>query len=297
MVTRVEGLAYPKHVTEDADTLARALNDAFAVHLFVDYGGTLVEPFAGPRARPAPHVRRKLARLCRADAFHVYIMSSKCVHDLKELVGVPGLGLIGQGGLEIWEDGGPLEHPVDIKHVERLLHHLELDAHRCLDGMDGVSVENNGFSLRLDTVGADSSVAREATHCFETLVRALDTSRHLEVFFGDGHMVARLAGWHKGHAIEHVLDSAEEDTLAFYIGDDVTDEVAFESVVAWDTGGEPASPWYIPAGEEQDDEIPGAFGILVSPKPRPSHASLYVRNTREVYEFLSSLETIAAGAF
>lgn len=297
MVTKVEGLAYPKHVTEDADTLARALNDAFAVHLFLDYGGTLVANGSGRRARPEPHVRRKLARLCRSDAFSVYVMSSRSVHELRDLLGVPGLGLIGQGGLEIWEDGGPLEHPVDIKYVEQLLHHLELDAHRCLGECPGVSVENKGFSLRLDTTTSELPVAREATHCFETLVRALDTSRHLEVFYGDSVMEARLAGWHKGHAIEHVLRSAEEDTLALYIGDDVTDEDAFESVTTWDTGGEPLSPWYIPAGEEPDDDPPGAFGILVSERPRPSHASLYVRNPHEVYEFLSSLETIALGAF
>jgi trehalose-phosphatase len=297
MVTRVQGLSYPKHVTEDAETLARALNSAFGVHLFLDYGGTLVEPGAGPRARPAPHVRRKLARLTRSDAFYVYVMSSRSVHDLKELVGVPGVGLIGQGGLEILEDGGPLEHPADITGVERLLHHLELDAHRCLGDVPGVSVENKGFSLRLDTSDAERAAAREATHCFETLVRALDTSGYLEVFYGDAVMEARLADWHKGHAVEHVLGSAEEETLAIYMGDDVTDEAAFESLTMWDTGGEPVTPWYIPAGEEHEEEPPGAFGILVTEKPRPSRASLYVRNTREVYEFLSSLETIAAGAF
>ncbi|MBD3367387.1 MAG: trehalose-phosphatase [Candidatus Eisenbacteria bacterium] len=297
MVTRVKGLAYPKHVTEDAEKLARALNDAFGVHLFLDYGGTLVEPGVGQRERPAAHIRRKLARLCRSDAFSVYVMSSRSVHELREVIGVPGLGLIGQGGLEIWEDGGPLEHPVDIRHVDRLLHHLELDAHRCLGDMDGVTVENSGFSLRLDTTSSERAVAREATHCFETLVRALDTSNHLEVFYGDGVMQARPAGWHKGHAIEHVLRSAEEDTLIISMGDDVTDEDAFEAVVSWDGGGEDVTPWYIPQAEEHEEEPPGAFGILVSERPRPSHASLYVRNPHEVYEFLSSLETIAAGAF
>ena len=297
MTTKVEGLTYPKHVTEDAETLARALNDAFSVHLFLDYGGTLIEPDAGPGPRPAPHIRRKLARLSRSDAFSVYVMSSRSVGELRELVGTPGIGLIGQGGLEIWEDGGPLEHPVDIKHVERLLHHLELDAHRCLGGMNGVSVENKGFSLRLDTTEAERPASREATHCFEALVRALDTSHDLEVFYGDGVMDARLAGWHKGHAIEHILRSTEVDTLAICIGDDVTDEDAFESVVSWDTGGEPVAPWYIPPEEEHEEEAPGAFGILVTERPRPSRASLYVRNSREVYEFLSSLETIAAGAF
>ena len=105
-----------------------------------------------------------------------------------------------------------------------------------------------------------------------------------------------MAGWHKGDAVSHILRAADiEDSLAIYIGDDVTDEDAFEAVLNWaefDDG--PDAPWFASNGSEEDEEPLHALTILVADRPRPTYASMFVRSPHEVYEFLSSLAAIAS---
>jgi trehalose-phosphatase len=103
-----------------------------------------------------------------------------------------------------------------------------------------------------------------------------------------------MAGWHKGDAVSHVLKAADiEDSLVIYIGDDVTDEEAFEAVHGWSEMDEVGEPWFMPGDEDQEEEPPRALTILVAERPRPTMASLFVRDPHEVYEFLSSLAAIA----
>ncbi len=60
----------------------------------------------------------------------------------------------------------------------------------------------------------------------------------------------------------------------------------------WSDDNLPDIPWFVE--DDEDDDIPGAVGILVASKPRPTGAELFVRDPQEVYEFLSSLSAIAS---
>jgi len=65
-----------------------------------------------------------------------------------------------------------------------------------------------------------------------------------------------MAGWHKGDAVSHILKSVDaEDSLAIYIGDDVTDEEAFEAVRAWADIDGYDEPWFIPDGEDEEEDV------------------------------------------
>ena len=74
--------------------------------------------------------------------------------------------------------------------------------------------------------------------------------------------------WDKGRALQFLLASLALDTpdvVAFYLGDDTTDEDAF-------------------AVQREDD-----VGILVADTPRPTGASYSLRDPEEVREFLQRL--------
>jgi trehalose 6-phosphate phosphatase len=295
VVTKVSGLDYPKHVSEEIDLLARALGSAATVYLFLDYGGTLVPVGAGPDARPEPEVLRKIEQISEVESFSTFVVSGRTVDELDRLLGIPNVGLVGQQGFEIRRVDEPTVHPVDAGLAGNLIHHLELDAHGCLAAHSGVGIENRGFGLALKLKGCDARVAREASQCFVRLIRSLDTHGQLELFWGDDGVEARIAGWHKGDAVSHILRDADpQDSLAIYIGDDVTDEDAFEAVALWSNADADDVPWFMADGDEDDDPAPTALTILAALVPRPSRATLFVRGPREVQEFLCSLAAIAS---
>lgn len=295
MVTRVSGLDYPKHVSEEVDLLARALGSAASVHLFLDYGGTLVPVGAGPAARPEPEVLRKIKQISDVESFSTFVLSGRTVDELDKLLGVPNIGLVGQRGFEIRRVDEPTVHPVDPGLAGTLIHHLELDAHGCLSALPGVELENRGFALTLRLRECDGHVARDASHCFVRLVHSLDAHGLLELLWGDDGVEVRVAGWHKGDAVSHILrDVDPTDSLAIYIGDDVTDEDAFEAVSRWSNADAGDTPWFMADPDDEDDPAPTALTILAAAVPRPSRATLFVRGPREVQEFLCSLAAIAS---
>lgn len=299
MDTRTLELSYPKHVSEEVDLLARALGAAAEVYLFVDYGGTLVSGRSPIELNscgdlPDADVLAKLEQLGNENAFSVFVLSGRSVDELYSELGVENIHLIGQQGFEIRMKYSDTEYPVDPESLGGLIHHLELDAHRRLARFDGITIENRGFALTVRLHCGDPREDREASQAFVGLVSGLDAQGQLEILYGDCSVEARLAGWNKGDAVRHILKSARvEDTLAIYIGDDVTDEVAFEAVNDWAESEELQDPWFVSNGEDED-EPPHALTILVAERPRPTTATLFVRGPNEVYEFLSSLAAIAS---
>jgi trehalose-phosphatase len=295
MVVKVLGLDYPRHISEEVDLLARALGGAGRVFLFLDYDGTLVPGTPEPGLRPASHVRRRLEQLCKVRSFSVFVVSGRTVAELDELLEVPGLGLIGQRGFEIRVPGRPIVYPVSGDTTDELVQRLELEAHRFLGAYPDIEFENRGFALTVHMRCSDMSVRRDVTQRFVAIVRELDTRRRLEIFYRDGALEAGVGGWHKGDAVSHVLKGAEADeALAVYVGDDVTDEDAFEAVASWGDDGSSEMSWTLPDDGEEDEEVPRSLTILVAKEPRPTRASLFVRGPEEVHEFLSSLAAIAS---
>lgn len=294
VVVKAAGLSYPKHVSEEVDLLARALGAATEVYLFLDYGGTLAPGVPGELLHPEPGVLAKLEQLGNEEAFSVFVLSGRTVSELDRVLGVENIGLIGQRGFEIRREYEETEYPVDPESLGGLIHHLELDVHGRLERFRGVSIENRGFALALHLNHKDATLDREASREFLRSVRDLDTHHQLEVLYGDRTVEARLAGWHKGDAVSHILRAADmEEALAIYIGDDVTDEAAFEAVRDWAEIDDLEEPWFLP-GDQDEEEPPRALTILVAERPRPTMASLFVRGPHEVYEFLSSLAAVAS---
>jgi trehalose 6-phosphate phosphatase len=295
LVVKATGLSYPKHVSEEVDLLARALGAAGSVYVFLDYGGTLAPGVPGETINPDPGVLAKLEQLGGEDSFSVFVLSGRTVEELDSLLGVENIGLIGQRGFEIRREYSKIEHPVSPESLGGLIHHLELDAHGKLSCFRGVSIENRGFALTLHLNSRDPALDREASREFLRLVRALDKHRQLEILYGDKTVEARMAGWHKGDAVNHILKSADvEDSLVIYVGDDVTDEEAFGAVREWAELDDVSEPWFMPGDDGEEEEPPHALTILVAERPRPTMASLFVRGPHEVYEFLSSLAAIAS---
>lgn len=295
MITELEQLTYPKHISEDIDLLAHALGSACQVFLFIDYGGTLTAGSAEEGSRPDEDVLRRLRQLADEPSFSVFVLSGGTVGELDALIGIEDIGLVGQRGLEIRRARSTIEYPVDAASLESLMNHLELDAHRRLESFEGYSLENRGYALTLRMNGCDAGLAGKMSRGFVDAVGELNQHGQIEVLYGDSSVEARIAGWHKGDAVSHILREADpDDSMAIYIGNDVTDEDAFEAVKTWAEIDGAEQSWFVHEHQEEEAENLQALTILVSSRPRPTRASLFVRGPEEVHEILSSLAAIAA---
>ena len=198
---------------------------------FFDYDGTLTPICEHPsKARLAPAARKLLERCARRPDTDVGVVSGRALGDVRSMVGLGGIVYAGNHGLEIEGPGmAPFVHR-DADHFRTRSAELA-KALRGIRGR-GAWVEEKGVSLTFHFREADPSQhERLAAEAWETIRRAGLQPRN-------AHRAVEARppiGWDKGHAVLRILRerygpdwSATRRVL--YIGDDETDEDAFQAL-------------------------------------------------------------------
>ncbi|MGI9452381.1 MAG: trehalose-phosphatase [Geminicoccaceae bacterium] len=195
----------------------------------LDYDGTLTPIVDRPElALLSKQMQRCLDRL--ADLATVAIISGRDLQDLHDLVGLDHLYFAGSHGFEISKPDGEeqilhgLDHLPSLESAERALRGRLAPIH-------GVLVERKRLSLAVHyrLAGEDDRPKIKAI-IDDVLERHPDLRRTL------GKMVYDLQpeiDWHKGKAVNALLDAVKAESgeiFPIYIGDDVTDEDAFEAL-------------------------------------------------------------------
>ncbi|XP_065006684.1 probable trehalose-phosphate phosphatase 2 isoform X3 [Musa acuminata AAA Group] len=133
----------------------------------------------------------------------------------------------------------------------------------------GARVESNKFCVSVHYRLVNKEVWPEVA---QRVVNLLKDYPRLRVTHGRKVLEIRpVIDWNKGKAVEFLLESLglsnREDVLSIYVGDDRTDEDAFEVLRESNRG----------------------YGILVSSIPKETNAVYSLRDTSEVMKFLKSL--------
>ncbi len=199
--------------------------------LVFDYDGTLA-PIVDDRnaADMRPETARLLAEV--ASRYPCAVVSGRSRDDARLwLDGVALRAVVGNHGLEPWENPAPFEHAV-ARWVPRLAERLAREP--------GVVVEDKRFSVAIHDRAAPSPERAEAA-----IRRALTGIQGARVI--GGKMVLNLVpegAPHKGLAVLRLRQQHGCDT-AFYIGDDETDEDVFRAA-------EPGRLLGVRVGESRD---------------------------------------------
>ena len=210
--------------------LAPWLAQRSTVVLFLDYDGTLTPLQARPQdARLGDATRQALEQALRTPQVDVVVVSGRSLADLKEMVGVPGLTLVGNHGFEIEGPGISYRHP----GAERFLAALAAAA-RDLAALDaeGAWVEHKGITITYHLRAVSSGIREKAQRRAEKVFR----KHKLRVLSGHDAVEGRPpVDWHKGHAALLVVGRRHgvqwpARVRALYVGDDATDEDAFRSL-------------------------------------------------------------------
>lgn len=199
--------------------------------LFLDYDGTLVDIAPGPEeAVPTPEVLDILSRLTAHPDITVVVISGRPLKELQNFLPLAGLRSVGSHGGEgrlnerHWDKSpttGPAGEPArwaqDIKSR--------------LAGLNGWRLEQKPLGVAVHYRRAEPDQAACIRERLTAWAQEVVNSGPWEVMWGRKVLEVLPQGVSKGAAIQDILSTAFfSDLYPIYLGDDTTDESAFEAL-------------------------------------------------------------------
>jgi alpha,alpha-trehalase len=229
----------------------------------LDFDGTLSEIVPDPDAATlvdgAAEALEQLATQCP-----VAILSGRDLADIRDRVGVRGLWYAGSHGFELsGPDGSHHQNDAAAGAVE-VLESAAAELRAELSEVPGVRVEHKRFAVAVHY----RNVAAERVG--ETIAAVHRQGRHRGLRVTGGRKVVELrpdVDWDKGAALSWISDRIAQTgrMLPIYLGDDLTDEDAFDAIRLSGIG--------IVVCHDEDGD-------------RPTAASFTLRSPAEVGEFI-----------
>jgi len=256
----VAGGVVASHLFDCWPQVVRSIRSAQRVALFLDFDGTL----AALRRLPSdvkpldPSLRTVLRRLAEHKRLALYVISGRRLAELRRLVPVKGVRLLGLHG---WE-GRRTPH---LRAERDLLRRARQVLERRLSSLPEIRLEDKGLALAVHYRGAAPRTAWSARVIVREVLSDLKTHVHML----RGHKVwellpRQISG--KGSSVLALLSGLPQPTLAIFVGDDGTDESAFRA-------------------------LPSALTIRVGKRPRTA-ARFLLKSPDEVKSFLQRLDAV-----
>jgi len=213
-------------VWDERGDIAAALGERQAVVL-LDYDGTLTPIVADYRkALLQDSMRTTLATL--AERHVVAVISGRDLEDVQRLVGLDNLFYSGSHGFELSGPGGwrhvhegAVDYLADLDRAEARLGSR-------LEAVPGHAIERKRFSIAVHYRQVAGDRVADVTRAVDDVLA--DNPRLVKGLGKKVYELKPALEWDKGSAVELLLDKlgrSNAETLAFYIGDDITDEAVF----------------------------------------------------------------------
>jgi len=230
--------------------------------LILDYDGTLAPFHPDPQqAVPYPGVRPALDRLMVETDTRLVIVSGRWSRDLRPLLNLKRMPEL--WGIHGWErclpDGHCETATLPVPALQAL---AEADTWIGEIRARGGRPEFKPASLAIHWRGLAPDAIEEIRSLVTSNWQLTARDRGLELHPFDGGLELRVPGRNKGDAVR-TLQREMPDAVTAYLGDDFTDEDAFQALRG------------------------NALGILVRPQARPSAAPLWLQPPEDLLEFLT----------
>jgi trehalose-phosphatase len=243
------------------DAFFKALGHSQNRALFLDYDGTLA-PFQKERnkAFPYPGVREALDRIIQDGRTKVIIVSGRRLHEVIPLLGLAQLPEVwgSHGGERRLADGTDFIEPLTETATQMV---SSLKAWVEQEGWESL-LEMKPLGLAIHWRGVNPERVGEIKRRFMARLPLDIKQKGLTVHDFDGGLEIRPKGIHKDRAVKTVLQEMGPDGIAAYLGDDLTDEDAFQVVKN------------------------RGIGVLVRNELRETRADVWLRPPGELLNFL-----------
>ncbi|OBG28669.1 trehalose-phosphatase [Mycobacterium sp. 852002-51057_SCH5723018] len=198
--------------------------------VFYDFDGTLSDIVDDPgAARPVAGAVEALQAL--AAQCPVAVLSGRDLADVAQRVGVPGIWYAGSHGFELTAPDGTHHQNEDAAAAIPVLEQAAAELRDGLGPIAGVVVEHKRFGVAVHYRNA----ARDRVGEVAAAVRAAGRRDALRVTTGREVIELRPdMDWDKGKTLHWVIDHLRETDpgplMPIYLGDDITDEDAFDAI-------------------------------------------------------------------
>lgn len=196
--------------------------------VFLDFDGTLstieAQPGDATLVEGAAQALVDLASACT-----VAIVSGRDLEDIRHRVGVAGLWYAGSHGIEVAAPDGTIQHPIPDPGIASALRDTAAALQRRLAHIPGAYVEHKSFAVAVHFRNVDGE------HQDEVMQVAARCGRQYGLRYTCGRRVIDLrpaVDRNKGSAVRWITEHTPltHRSLPIYIGDDITDEDAFDAV-------------------------------------------------------------------
>jgi trehalose 6-phosphate phosphatase len=259
------------HALSNGDQLTRRLAERRPA-VFLDYDGTLTPIVDRPEDAIISNSMRDavqgLARRCP-----VCVVSGRDPGVLRQLMGVDDLVIAGSHGFDISSPGAGTIQREEGAAFKALLEEVTSRLREKLGSVEGALIEPKSVSVAVHY----RLVSAQERPRIKELVEAVLAEHPDQLKVTPGKMVYEIQpriDWDKGKAVLYLLEALDldgDDVAPLYMGDDITDEDAFEALSGRGTG--------ILVGRDDDPELAG----------RMTAADYVLYTTREVELFLDAL--------
>jgi trehalose 6-phosphate phosphatase len=238
------------------------LQDAPRRVLMLDYDGTLAPFRVRPeQATPYPGVSEMLETLAMQEDTRVVVVTGRRARDVAELLEISGL--IEVWGVHGWErllPGKELSSQEPTAEIRLAL----AEAHTLVEGLrrSGARIERKPASIAFHWRGLQDAAVENLHDQVRAAWRPFAESAMLEWLPFDGGVELRAPGANKRYAVSSVLSETSEDSVAAYLGDDLTDEDAFRAMKG------------------------RGLSVLVRPERRDTEADVWIRPPDELLDFI-----------
>lgn len=238
--------------------------------LFLDYDGSLTPIVATPQqAILCKETKDVLDRVSRNSRYKIAFISGRALKDIREKIGLKNVIYVGNHGAEIEGPKIKFESPISPR-CRAILEHIKTDLEEKLSSIKGAILEDKGLSLSVHFRMVDKKQIPQVKAIVHECAILYLVRGKIKIKSGKMVLEMRLPlEWDKGKVVLWLLARqkfamSERPLIPIYIGDDKTDEDAFKVVKN------------------------KGLTIFVG-KPKPSYAQYYLKNTREVTQFLKRI--------
>lgn len=226
-----------RYLFSDWERIEKTLKGKF-IYLFLDYDGTLAPIAQTPNIATMPKKTKDLLlRLSKIPNCKIAIVSGRALKDISKRVGLKNIVYVGNHGFEIRGPKISFKSPAPV-HYRRTLKEIKAKLEKNLSLFKGVFIEDKAFSLSVHYRMADKeSIPSIKTEFYSTIFQ-YELGNNVQVKLGKMVIEVRPpVFWNKGKGVLWLLGrrlfvrrNKKMKILPIYIGDDTTDEDAFESL-------------------------------------------------------------------
>ncbi len=202
--------------------------------LLLDFDGTLVNIAQTPgKVRVKKDLLNLLDGVSKIPFVTAGIVTGRTLESIKRLLPLKKLLFAGNHGLEMQLPGTKIINKA--KKYNAIINHIAKEMEKQSVNIPGALLENKGSTLSLHYRMANKKNAEKIEKLFFTVAGKYLEKNNLEVLRGKKVFELKpKINWDKGKAVlwlaGKIQNAAKDKMLAVYIGDDVTDESAFETV-------------------------------------------------------------------